>query len=40
MLPQWLEPVRERLEKVLPKIELHHSNKNTQKKKNKTTTAE
>ena len=24
MLPQWLEPIRERLERVLPKIELPH----------------
>lgn len=27
MLPRWLEPVRERLEKVLPKIELPQYNK-------------
>ncbi len=27
MLPQWLEPIRERLEKVLPKIQLPKNNK-------------
>ena len=35
MLPPWLEPVRERLEKVLPKLELSKSNKDIQKKENK-----
>jgi glyoxalase family protein len=34
MLPKWLEPVRERLEKVLPKLELSKS-KDIQKKENK-----
>ena len=27
MLPQWLEPIRERLEKILPKIQLPKNNK-------------
>ena len=27
MLPKWLEPIREKLEKVLPKIELPQYNK-------------
>ena len=32
MLPKWLEPMRERLEKVLPKIELpHYDNKDKSK---------
>jgi glyoxalase family protein len=36
MLPQWLEPVRERLEKVLPKIDLpKHNNKDNSKMENK-----
>ena len=34
MLPQWLEPVRERLEKVLPKIDLPKHNKENSKKEN------
>jgi len=29
MLPRWLEPVREKLEKVLPKIHLSENNKNS-----------
>ncbi|HJT84693.1 MAG TPA: ring-cleaving dioxygenase [Nitrososphaeraceae archaeon] len=40
MLPKSLESVRERLEKVLPKIEIHHYNKNNQKKENKITKTE
>jgi glyoxalase family protein len=32
MLPKWLEPVRERLEKVLPKIDLPKYNKDNSKK--------
>ena len=31
MLPKWLEPVRERLEKVLPKIDLPKYNKDNSK---------
>jgi len=34
MLPRWLEPVRERLEKVLPKIDLPKYNKDNQNKEN------
>lgn len=30
MLPRWLEPVREKLERVLPKIDLSENNKNSQ----------
>ncbi|HET9774365.1 MAG TPA: VOC family protein [Nitrososphaeraceae archaeon] len=29
MLPRWLEPVREKLERVLPKIDLSENNKNS-----------
>ena len=35
MLPKWLEPVRERLEKVLPKIDLPKYNKDNSKNENK-----
>ena len=31
MLPEWLEPIRGRLERVLPKIELPHNNKDKSK---------
>ena len=31
MLPKWLEPVRERLEKILPKIDLPKYNKDNSK---------
>ncbi|HEX7275399.1 MAG TPA: ring-cleaving dioxygenase [Nitrososphaeraceae archaeon] len=33
MLPRWLEPVREKLERVLPKIDLSENNKNSQNEK-------
>ena len=33
MLPRWLEPVREKLERVLPKIDLSDNNKNSQNEK-------
>ena len=36
MLPQWLEPIRERLEKVLPKIQLPKNNKDNPIVRNKT----
>jgi len=35
LLPSWLEPVRDRLEKVLPKIELPQYNNDNLKKENK-----
>ena len=33
MLPRWLEPVREKLERVLPRINLSENNKNSQHEK-------
>ena len=33
MLPRWLEPVREKLERVLPRINLSENNKNYQHEK-------
>jgi len=33
MLPRCLEPVREELERVLPKIDLSENNKNSQNEK-------